>query len=77
MKGGPFGPWGMYAAYRGSKRIYEGFPKSGILFSGPPMIGIIVFGGLDRGPLILGNYPLFKLMFVALNPKPETLNPNP
>ena len=68
MKGGPFGLWGMYAAYMGSKRIYGGFPKLGILFSGPPMIGIIVFWGLDWGPLIFGK--LLSVQTHVRGPKP-------
>ena len=35
-----------------------GFPKIGGTFLGVSVIRTIVFGGLYRGPLILGNYPV-------------------
>ena len=42
---------------RQSPRVpYGGFPKLGVPFLGVPIIRIIVFWGLNWGPLILGKY---------------------
>ena len=41
-------------------RVICGFPKIRGTFLGVPIVRILVFWGLDWGPLILGNYHMVR-----------------
>ena len=46
--------------------LHGGFPKLGVLFWGSPIIRILVFLGLDWGPLIEGNYQIWGVPIVRI-----------